>query len=65
MIQIIPTPTHTTITTSAELFYSLDTSLKPKATYTHNDTDYVYITLPNQSYAIFEAFLAREKVLPI
>lgn len=65
MIQIVPTPTHTTITMPADIFYQLDTDIKPKATYTDNNINYVYITLSNSNYTIFETFLTREKILPL
>ena len=65
MIQIVPTLTHTTITMPAELFHSLGIGLKPKVTYTHNNTDYVYITLSNPNYSVFKAFLVSKKVLPL
>lgn len=65
MIQIVPTQTHTTVTMPAKLFHSLDTEITPKATYTDNNIDYVYITLSNPNYLVFKAYLTRQGILPL
>ena len=65
MIQIIPTSTHTTITMPQDLFRQLETNVRPIATYIDDNTTYVYISLSNPEFAEFEAFLTRERILPL